>query len=132
MACGRAPLDDDDIGLELSTVTGTIRIHGQARRVRRANVHITLIDTTEIDAASKTIREIVLWNVDWSALSGKGVAFRLVAPVLEPRNTYEVSVLVDCDGDGRPSLGDFCTKQSYPVLTRGSPNHVAVEVHEVT
>ena len=44
---------------------------------------------------------------------------------------YEVSVLVDLDGDGKTGKGDYINKQSYPVLTKGFPDFAEVIVSEV-
>jgi hypothetical protein len=40
-------------------------------------------------------------------------------------------VLVDLDGDGKISKGDYISMQSYPVLTFGSPSEVTIEVKQV-
>ena len=40
-------------------------------------------------------------------------------------------MLVDVDGDGKVSVGDYISMQSYPVLTFGYPREVTIEVKKV-
>jgi uncharacterized lipoprotein YbaY len=79
------------------------------------------------DASSAVVAEQV---IDHPGKDEK-VAFRLEPDSIDERDTYTVSVLVDIDGDGKISKGDYITMQSNPVLTYGSPSEVTIEVKQV-
>ena len=57
--------------------------------------------------------------------------FALRGRLPDERGDYTVRVLVDLDGDGLVSRGDFVNVESYPVLTRGHPREVTVKVERV-
>jgi hypothetical protein len=92
---------------------------------------VRLLDTSRIDALAVTIDELVLEDVDLTAVEDTGLEFQLSAEEVQPRARYEVGVLVDLDGDGRPSVGDYINTRSYPVLTRGYPDKVEVQVNPI-
>lgn len=86
-----------------------------------------LLNTSLADAGSAAVAEQVIDHIS----KGENVAFVLQPNSIDERDSYTVSVLVDLDGDGKVSKGDYISMQSYPVLTYGHPNEVTVEVKKV-
>jgi uncharacterized lipoprotein YbaY len=112
-------------------VTGTITFEEGVTPPNGATAYIRLIDTTLIDAAAKVIDEQIIRNIDWSKVPVDGLEFCLKVVRISPRNRYEVSVLIDCDGDGRISPGDYYSTQSYPVLMGKKPQQIKVVVRSI-
>ena len=96
-----------------------------------AKAYVRLLDTSLADAPSPVVAEQVIEHVARSLSKGEKVAFVLEPNSIDERDTYYVSVLVDLDGDGKISKGDYISMQSYPVLTFGHPSEVTIEVKKV-
>jgi hypothetical protein len=77
------------------------------------------------------VDQVVLHDLRLDEVQDEGVVFCLVALEVDPRARYEVSVLVDLDGDGETSVGDYRNTVSYPVLTRGFPDEVEVRAKRI-
>jgi hypothetical protein len=116
---------------KMPNITGRIKIQSNQKPSKNTTVYIRLIDTTDQDAAAIIMTEQILPNIIWSAVGDLGLAFELSAEDIVPTRRYEISVLVDCDGDGQLSDGDFYTTQSYPVLTQGFPHHIEIHVSQI-
>ncbi len=109
-------------------VRGRIRFPKSARLLAQTRMFVRVLDVTTLDAPSPMVGEQILHEFASLANSGSAIEFEVSAKVEDLRNSYIVSVHVDTDGDGRVSRGDFLTMQSYPVLTRGNPDRVEVQV----
>lgn len=96
-----------------------------------ATAYVHLLDTSEADAPSRKVGEQVLKNIAKKANQGEAIPFAIDGKIESERASYTISVLVDLDGDGKISQGDFINMQSYPVLTFGFPDRVSVEVQRI-
>jgi uncharacterized lipoprotein YbaY len=96
-----------------------------------AKAYVRLLDTSEADALSSKVAEQVLTDIASRANRGEALPFALDGKIRNERASYTVSVLIDLDGDGEISAGDYINMQSYPVLTYGFPDHVSVEVKRI-
>lgn len=112
-------------------VTGEIRFTQPPRLPPNAKAYVRLLDTSMADAPARLVAQAVLEGIAGEANRGNSVPFAINGDLDNPHATYTVSVLVDVDGDGETSRGDFINMQSYPVLTFGSPTHVSVQVMQV-
>jgi uncharacterized lipoprotein YbaY len=115
----------------MHSVTGAVQFEKDVKPPDNATVYVRLLDTTQSDAAAELVNEQVLQGIDWSQVSEHGIEFHVSTPHLLPNHRYEISVLVDCDGDRQISPGDFYTTQSYPVLTQGYPRHINIQVRQI-
>ena len=115
----------------MNAVSGKIVLQSWRGERGTSTVYIRLQDTSRIDAPALTVSESIFQGVDMDELRGAGIDFRLEVDEVDPRSRYEVRVLVDLDGDGRLSAGDYTNTMAYPVLTRGQPDHVEVHVHPI-
>lgn len=96
-----------------------------------ATLFVTLRDTTEMDVASAVVATEVVRGVSYDPAAGGRLTFALRGSIPDDRSAYTLEVLVDLNGDGRISRGDYINKESYPVLTRGRPRDVSVRVTRV-
>ena len=112
-------------------VKGEIKIAGKPDLPASAKMYVRLLNTSLADAPSAVVAEQVIDHVGGALSKDEKVGFRLEPDSINERDTYIVSVLVDIDGDGKISKGDYISMQSYPVLTFGSPSEVTIEVKQV-
>jgi uncharacterized lipoprotein YbaY len=105
-------------------VTGDILLPAGAVIPPRAVAHVHLLDTSLADAPSTIVAEQVIEDVAAKIATGGRIKFALYGEIEDPRASYTVSVHIDVDMDGRVSVGDYVTVQSYPVVTFGYPTHV--------
>jgi hypothetical protein len=61
----------------------------------------------------------------------EGMHFCIPVEEVDARARYEVSVLVDLDGDGQKGVGDYISVSAYPVLTHGHPDSVDILVRRI-
>lgn len=112
-------------------VKGEIKFAGKPELPDSAKAYVRLLDTSLADAPSTVVAEQVIEHIASFRSKGEKVTFVLEPKSIDERDTYYVSVLVDIDGDGKISKGDYISMQSYPVLTFGSPSEVTIEVKKV-
>jgi uncharacterized lipoprotein YbaY len=109
-------------------VKGEIKFAGKPDLPASAKTYVRLLNTSLADAPSRVVAEQVIDQTARFLSKGEKVSFVLEPNSIDERDTYTVSVLVDIDGDGKISRGDYISMQSYPVLTFGSPTEVTIEV----
>lgn len=112
-------------------VKGEIKFAGTPKLPKSAKTYVRLLNTSLADAPSMVVAEQVIEHSALSLSKGEKIAFVLEPGSIDERGTYTVSVLVDLDGDGKISQGDYISMQSYPVLTYGYPSQVTIEVKQV-
>jgi uncharacterized lipoprotein YbaY len=108
-------------------VKGEIKIAGKPDLPASAKTYVRLLNTSLADAPSAVVAEQVIDDIAGFLRRDEKVTFRLEASSINERDSYTVSVLVDIDGDGAISKGDYISMQSYPVLTYGHPSEVTIE-----
>ena len=113
-------------------VSGEIHFAQKPQLPSDAKAHVRLLDTSMADAPSRLVAETVLKDISQQANLGNPIPFVLNGDPPHERGSYTISVLVDLDGDGKASPGDFINTQSYPVLTFGYPNNVSVQVKQIS
>ena len=112
-------------------VSGRILLQDWGGEAGPATVYVRLFNTTLIDAPARMVNEVVLHRVRLDRVRNLGIKFSVVAPKVDARARYEVGVLVDLDGDTKPSHRDYVNTRAYPVLTRGFPDRVEIRVHPI-
>jgi uncharacterized lipoprotein YbaY len=112
-------------------VTGRIVLEGWQGEPGPATVYVQLQDTSRADAPAVTVATQILEEVALDLVEQDGIEFALDAPEVDPRARYTVSALVDLDGDGVSSRGDYRSMRAYPVLTRGHGRRVEVHVERI-
>ena len=107
-------------------VTGHILMEGWQGEPGPATVFVQVLDTSRANAHAVTVSTHTIRDVALDLMERDGIDFSLDIPAVDPRTRYTVSVLVDLDGDGQSSPGDYRSMQAYPVLTYGHGNRVDV------
>jgi len=115
----------------MRAVSGRVRLAGWQGEPGPATVYVRLLDTSWMDAPSTTVDEVRFHGVWLGEIQDEGLSFALAIEEVDPRARYEVSVLVDLDGDGRTSVGDYRNTAAHPVLTRGFPDEVEVVARRI-
>jgi uncharacterized lipoprotein YbaY len=78
--------------------------------------YIFLEDISRADAPSREIARTVISGLSQDRDHPCPVPFSIVHPPLGKYERYIISVLIDVDGDGRISHGDYITMESFPVV----------------
>jgi len=89
---------------------------GWRRERGPATAFVQLLDVSLADAPAREVARQVIPDVALADAVMRGIPFTLRVPALDPRARYSFSALVDVDGDGQTSLGDYQTTESYPLL----------------
>jgi len=112
-------------------VQGEIVLPGSRVPEKSASVVVQIEDVSRADQSSKVIGEQRMQDVPLK--SGRVLPFRIeVSPGdIDERKTYSLRVHVDVTGSGEVELGDLVSTRSYPVLTRGNPDHASIRVQRV-
>jgi uncharacterized lipoprotein YbaY len=110
---------------------GEIIFDEKAKSFDGATLYLSLDDTTLEDAPAQPIIRHIIRDVSYNADSRKSLTFELRGQVPNERAKLTLNVLVDLDGDGKMSRGDYINMESYPVVTRGNPNVIAVRVKQI-
>jgi len=108
-------------------VKGRIFLRESSGAGSAVTVFVRLIDTGKMDIRSVKIAEMV-YESNLQELEKNGLPFVLNIDDIDVSKRVEISVLADVDGDGKAGKGDYISKQAYPVLTKGYPDYVEVEV----
>lgn len=114
---------------ESRVVSGTIGFT-QVAPAAGSVVHVVVEEVTRADAAATVAARIDL-PLHGPIAFGARLPFALSVFNVDVGKRYTVRVHVDHSGNGRVEPGDQISKQSYPVLTQGSPPDAAVDVSPV-
>jgi uncharacterized lipoprotein YbaY len=114
-----------------SIISGEIRFAEPPSLPEDTKIYVRVLDTGMADASSTVVAEQVLSNMSQKANAGEPISFSIQVKVENQQSSYSLSVHVDTDGDGKRSKGDFINMQSYPVLTFGYPDTIAVLVKPI-
>ncbi len=92
-----------------------------------AIARVLVEDVSRADAPATIVAEVTRPLTD-GIDAGERFTVELSVPEVDDRTTYNVHAHVALSGSGQLSSGDRITTRSYPVLTRGAPDRVDVEV----
>jgi hypothetical protein len=115
----------------MGVVTGRILLDGWQGELGPATVYVRVLDTSRADASAVTVSTLTIRNVGLGLMGPEGIDFSLETDAADPRAHYTISVLVDLDGDGQSSPGDYRSMRAYPVLTHGHGNRVEVHARRI-
>jgi|SRR5215211_8041287 hypothetical protein len=112
-------------------VKGKITFEEEASPFTGATMYVHLENITAADIASEVVADYVERDVAFNPKTAKDLSFAIDGKTPDPRASCVVRVLIDIDGDGEVSRGDFISMQSYPVITLGHPREVSILVRQV-
>ena len=111
-------------------MTGRIVFGGDAPVFTGARVSIRLEDTTYVDAPARAIAERVMEPVTYDG-GATGIPFSLDVPAGAGRARMTLQVLVDLDGDGKATQGDYINMVSVPVPPDTASQEIEVPVRRI-
>jgi uncharacterized lipoprotein YbaY len=112
-------------------IEGEIVFEQLASSFSGAMARVRLEDISFADASSRIVAEIILRNVYINIDNPQPLHFSMSIPALEERLMYSLAVLVDIDGDNEISLGDYISKESYPVKKNFPSQYFRISVSPV-
>jgi len=112
-------------------VTGQIFLEGWQGELGPATVYVRLLDTSRANSPALTVSTLILKEVALDVMERDGINFAMEIAEIDPHAHYTVSALVDLNGDGQSSRGDYLSMQAYPVLTYGHENQVEVHAKRI-
>jgi uncharacterized lipoprotein YbaY len=117
--------------LFMALLRGKVLINEEPEADQEVCVFIRLLDTSRADLSSIKVGEVVYEQIRLTDLFSTGLPFQMKIDKVDPHLRYTLSVLVDLDKDGKKGKGDYISKQSYPVLTKGHSDYVEVVVLKI-
>ena len=112
------------------TVSGEIRLPDTGVPEQTVAVVVQIEDVSRADAPSVIVGE-QRHNVKLRPGGVLPLHVEVPGDRIDERSSYSVRVHVDVSGSGEVSVGDLVSTQSYPVLTRGHPDHASIRVQRV-
>jgi uncharacterized lipoprotein YbaY len=110
-------------------IQGEIEFPSEDETFSNAALTVTLQDTREADAPALVLKKQVTKRISRTAGSSEPLRFTLQCEDCPDSRFVTVSVLLDLDGDGCVSRGDYINVESYPV--EPSPRKMRIRVHRV-
>ena len=111
-------------------LTGVVVFPPDTKPVQNARMHLRLEDVSLADAPATLVIERTYESISLPG-GAERLSFELHGQIPSPVAHYSVRVLLDVDGDGEISAGDYISTESYPVLTFGHPKQVEISVRRV-
>ncbi len=99
----------------MQTIEGEILFHEVLSSFTGATVYVFLEDVSRMDVSSTEVARVVLSNISLNRDRWFPIRFVMSHPPLDENAHYSLSVLVDVDGNGRVSRGDYISTESIPV-----------------
>lgn len=99
----------------MSVIKGWVLLPVGTTGLRAAVLVVTLEDVTQADAAAIIVARYVGPPLATPDVGSAALHFELTFEWPGPAVRYVVRALLDVDGDGRASRGDYVSTQSYPV-----------------
>ena len=84
-------------------------------------------DVSRVDAPATVVAEVTRPLTE-AMDAGDRFTVELTVPEIDERASYNVRAHIALSASGEKASGDQITTRSYPVLTRGAPDRVVVEV----
>lgn len=116
-------------GEQALRIVGEIEFPPEHGGFSGATVNITVLDTRQADAPSTVLCKQVVRNIKRSRDSAEPLRFSVDCEDLPGSPFITVSVLVDVDGDGSISRGDYINMESCPA--ESFPREMRIRVREV-
>lgn len=114
-----------------------LRIHGAVhavlagKRVPGARLFVTLEDVSLIDKPAPKVATFTTSELEVRADGTLRATFVLDLENPQPGALYSVRALLDVDGDGRASKGDFISVQSHPVDARSGGAELQIPLQRI-
>jgi uncharacterized lipoprotein YbaY len=96
-------------------IRGELTFEDGPADVTGAAVHVRVEDVSRADAASLAVGEWHIPALPRGTTTSSVIPFEIAVESLDARGRYSLRAHVDVDRDGRTSVGDFITMESFPL-----------------
>lgn len=112
-------------------VRGAVHAVLAGKRVPGARLFVTLEDVSLIDKPAPKVATFTTSELEVHADGTLRATFVLDLENPQPGALYSVRALLDVDGDGRASKGDFISVQSHPVDARSGSAELQIPLQRI-
>lgn len=112
-------------------ISGTVHAALAGQRVTGARLFVALEDVTLIDAPALKVATFTTSALEVHADGTLRAAFVIDLQDPRPEALYNVRALLDVDGDGRASKGDFISVRSHPVDARSGRADLQIPLQRI-
>lgn len=113
------------------TIRGELYFEDNIVNLSGAAVYVRIVDVSLADGAAQTVSEYQMASLPVGANTSNKINFELTADPIDSRRSYSVTAHVDLDGDGKPSIGDYITMESFPVSVQSPSTHYVIRVRRI-
>ncbi len=110
---------------------GDVSLGPETGSLSGAVLRIYLEDVSKADAAAEVVGEVTITGLVHRTGRHSSWPFELQVGSIDPAKHYAVRAHVDCHGDRGIHSGDCVSTRSYPVLTFGNSDRVAIDVRQI-
>jgi hypothetical protein len=110
-------------------VRGTISFQSDAEPFDKATAYIRMRDVSMQDSAAKILAEQVIGNLKY--VPSMRIEFFIKGKIEDERGTYDIYVLIDVNGDGKQSVGDYITTGSYLISSTANTTGLNIPVQRI-
>jgi len=113
-------------------IRGELSFEGGVANLGGAAVTVRLLDVSQVDAAERTVAEYRILSHPAGADTSHKITFEIASDRISKGQSYTLAAHVDVDRDGKVSIGDYITMESFPVSAESLSSHYVVRVRKVT
>lgn len=115
----------------MTVIRGSLYFEGEVVDLVGAAVYVRLTDVSHTDAVAQTVAECTISSLPAGTDTSQELAFELAADRVSKWRSYTLAAHVDLDGDGKTSIGDYITMESFPVSAENLSSHYAIRVRRI-
>lgn len=115
----------------MTAVRGVVIVPSGPTPVRNATLRLRILDVPRADDAATTLAETVVTGVSVRAGQEAEIPFALSTDVATPIAHAVVAAHLDLSGDGRVTVGDYVTMESFPIPRTGDALSMRVRIRRV-
>jgi len=113
------------------TIRGEILFEGEIVNITGSAVYVRLEDVSRQDAVSVLISEYLIDSLPEGFNTSNKIPFQLEGNINDLKAYYNIRVHVDVDRDGKISVGDYITMESFPINLTDPTKYYFIKVRRV-
>jgi len=102
-------------------IRGELLFEGMPVDLAGAAVYVRLMDVSYADAPARMVSEYHISSLPAGTSTAHKIPFEFEADIVDTKGHYSLAAHIDLDKDGKVSIGDYITMESFPVSV-GSPS----------
>jgi uncharacterized lipoprotein YbaY len=113
-------------------IRGELSFEDKVVSLSGAAVYVRLIDVSLADAAARTVSEYRISSLPAGTNTSDRINFELAVDLAGSRGSYTLTAHIDLDRDGKASIGDYITMESFPISVQSPSTYYVVRVRRIT